>query len=95
MYSLSDNLYREAAQKLIEAIDDRSYVSESIEWQHDDIDCRLTLSAVVYRHRREMPEGTTSVITDIVPVWWEFHTICDEGEMFNDFSFAVLKEFIF
>lgn len=95
MYIVSDNLYSETAQKLIEAIDDRNYISESIEWQHGEIDCRLVLSAVIYREKRPMPEGTACTITDIVPVWWEFHTSDDEGEKLNDFSFSTLKEFIF
>ena len=95
MYTISDNLYSETAQKLLDAIDGRGYFSGSIEWQHGDTDCRLTISAVVYRSKRELPEGTATVISDIVPVWWEFHTRDENGEALNDFSFSTLREFLF
>ena len=34
------------------------------------------------------------IIDNIVPVWWEFHTVTEEGEVINDFDFAELKEYL-
>lgn len=31
-------------------------------------------------------------IVDLVPVWWEFHTMDTVGEVLNDFSFNRMKE---
>ena len=36
-------------------------------------------------------EGDRDVIADLVPVWWEFHTTGDGGEVLNDFSFSDLR----
>ena len=43
--------------------------------------------------RRElvMPEGRVRPISDLVPVWWEFHTADSEAERLNDFSFSELR----
>jgi hypothetical protein len=34
------------------------------------------------------------LIDNIIPVWWEFHSTTDEGEVLNDFDFAELKEYL-
>lgn len=94
MYEITSRLYEETAQRLCDAIGGGNYFSGSIEFLFDDIECRLTATAIVYRSRIEMPEGSGMKIDDIVPVWWEFHTSGDDGEMLNDFSFAALKEHI-
>lgn len=92
MYTISSLLYDETARRLRDAIDGRSYFSGSVRFDFEGTECGLTLSAVVYLSRREMPEGAFDAIDDIVPVWWEFHTSDEYGEMLNDFSFAALKE---
>ncbi|MBP3482969.1 MAG: hypothetical protein J6K28_06230 [Alistipes sp.] len=92
MYSISSQLYEETARRLRDAIGGRSYFSGSLDFVFEDTECRLTLSAVIYTSRREMPEGAITVIDDIVPVWWEFRTSDENGEMLNDFSFSALKE---
>jgi hypothetical protein len=38
-----------------------------------------------------MPEGRTRPISDLVPVWWEFHTADCDAERLNDFSFSELR----
>ena len=53
--------------------------------------CRLTASLVLYRSDDRWPEGCRRRLTDVVPVWWEFHTVTADGEMPNDFSFAELR----
>ncbi len=41
-----------------------------------------------------LPEGDEERIADLVPVWWEFHTVAPEGEVLNDFSFNVLRDYV-
>ena len=94
MYEISSNLYEETARKLLDAIGGDSYFSGSVVFPFDDVECRLTASLVVYRSKGEMPEGAFEAIDDIVPVWWEFATVCDGSETLNDFSFGTLKEFM-
>lgn len=95
MYTISSLLYEETARRLRDAIGSRSYFSGSVRFIFEGMECRLTLSAVIYKSRREMPEGVFDAIDDIVPVWWEFHTSDECGETLNDFSFSTLKEYIF
>ena len=57
-------------------------------------DCRFTASVIVYRTRLSQPEGDAEPVSDLVPVWWEFHTFSAEGEMLNDFDFSEMKRFV-
>ena len=84
MYSVSPELYHEAAARLSDAIDGGNYFSGSLAF-------RLTASVIVYRGRLSLPEGGQHPVTDLVPVWWEFHTTQAGGEVLNDFDFSELK----
>ena len=35
--------------------------------------------------------GDRDAIADLVPVWWEFHTVGSDGEALNDFSFSEVR----
>lgn len=94
MYTISSQLYDCTARNLLEAVDGRNYFSGSVDFNFGDIECRLTASLIIYRSKRSLPEGDVDVISDIVPVWWEFHTSNAEDEMLNDFSFGDLKRYL-
>lgn len=94
IYSVSPELYRETAERLIEAIGSENYFSASVTFPFDGVDCRLRASVIVYRERRSLPEGTFDAVVDLVPVWWEFHTDTATGEQLNDFDFAELKRYL-
>ena len=51
MYSVSPELYHEAAARLSDAIDGGNYFSGSLAFRFGDTDCRLTASVIVYRGR--------------------------------------------
>lgn len=91
MYSVLPELYDEVAARLADAIDGENYFSGSIEFRFTDMDCRLTTSVLVYRTLESLPEGTENPISDLVPVWWEFHTADVSGEILNDFDFSELR----
>lgn len=95
MYVLTPELYREAAGRLLDAIGMDGYFSGSVAFTAGDIDCRLVVSVVVYRADDTAPDGVRRSITDLVPVWWEFHTVTAEGEIPNDFSFNEMKTYVF
>ncbi len=87
-------LYDEIRTRLTEAVGDDNYFSGTLAFPFEGISCRLRASVIVYRRTERLPEGTFSVIDDLVPVWWEFHTESDDaGEMLNDFSFDELRRF--
>lgn len=94
MYIVSPELYRETAARLCDALDGEAYYSGSLEFPFDGMECRLVASVIVYRRREVAPEGRTEPISDLVPVWWEFHTVGDEGECLNDFSFAEMTRYL-
>ena len=91
MYSVSSELYRETAARLTEAAGAAGYFSGSVCFRFAQTECRLTASVIVYRRTERLPEGDCEVVADLVPVWWEFHTLVDGAEVLNDFSFAELR----
>ena len=60
MYSVSPELYHEAAARLSDAIDGGNYFSGSLAFRFGDTDCRLTASVIVYRGRLSLPDGGNS-----------------------------------
>ena len=94
MYSVSTELYLDAAARLRDAIGDGSYFSGTLNFVYGEVECRLTASVIVYRERVRYPEGDRDEISDLVPVWWEFHTADEAGEFLNDFSFSELRSLL-
>ena len=94
MYTISSKLYHHLASHLVELVGQRGYYSGSFEFEFDGVWCEMTLSAVVY-HQSQPDEGYNScAVTDMIPVWWEFHTFVDGDEVLNDMSFNELREYI-
>lgn len=94
MYSISPELYREAAQRLCDAIDGGNYFSGTLAFLSGIAECRLTCTVIVYRQSQGLPEGGGAMICDLIPVWWEFHTVVEGEEVINDFSFGDLKQWV-
>lgn len=91
---VSEAVYREACERLTEAIGGTNYYSGTLDFAAEGLECRLTVDAIVYRQRRPYPEGDMEEISDLVPVWWEFHTSKDGEELPNDFRFSELRKYI-
>lgn len=91
MYSISPELYRQAAELLSDAIGDSDYFSGALDFAFGSVSCRLIVTVLVYRTRVSLPEGERRPVADLVPVWWEFRTEGEEGPTDNDFSFSELK----
>lgn len=95
MYTVSDRLIQVLADELLSRIGRNDYYSGSFDFEFEDICCQMVLSAVVYRDYYEDFEGSGYCVSDLSPVWWEFHTYDEEGdEILNDFSFNYLREHI-
>ena len=92
MYLVSAELYDLAADLLVERIDRSDYFSGTEEFEYGGVECRLTASVIVYRRREVLPEREYDRICDLVPVWWEFHTMIDGVERLNDFTFSEIRE---
>lgn len=95
MYTISSKVYLEVAERLSALIGNLHYYSGAFEFESDGVLYRMIMSAVIYRHKETLPEGrVVDLIDNIIPVWWEFHSTTDEGEVLNDFDFAELKEYL-
>ena len=94
MYDVLPELYQEVATKIIEQVGRRGYYSDALDFDWDGVECHMVLSAVVYRRTEQYPEGERSVVADMVPVWWEFHTFIGGEEVLNNFSFNEMREYI-
>ena len=94
MYDVLPELYQEVATKIIEQVGRRGYYSDALDFEWSGVECHMVLSAVVYRRTEQYPEGESSVVADMVPVWWEFHTFVNGEEVLNNFSFNEMREYI-
>lgn len=94
MYKVSPEFYVALVEKLLEQIDLKEYYSGVLEFEFEDVNCRMVLSAVVYRKGVVYAERPSLGVRDVVPVWWELHTYIEGEECLNDFSFNELREYI-
>ncbi len=94
IYTVSSALYLEVLDRLVDAVGPLGYFSGSLDFVFDGVECRLTVSLIVCRRREVLPEGERDVVADLVPVWWEFHTLLDGEERLNDFSFGSLRALV-
>ena len=94
MYEVSDQLYLEVADRLRSRFGDGDYFCGRLDFEHEQVVCHMVLSAVIYHHIHRCERGDVRLISDVVPVWWEFHTILADGEVLNDFSFNTLREYL-
>lgn len=92
MYNILPELYDITTEMLLERVGRSEYFSGSIEFDYGDVECRLTVSVIVYRRREVLPEGELDLVCDMVPVWWEFHTTVGGEERLNDFLFTEIRE---
>ena len=90
-YSIIPELYGIVARKLLDEIGEKSLYSGSFSFDYGSKKCRFESSIVVYRSKECLPEGDADRIDDLVPVWWEFHTVGSDGEALNDFSFSEVR----
>jgi hypothetical protein len=95
MLEIDDNVYAAVARAVCDAVGDSDFFNGRVECDTGGFWSTLTATLLVYRNEETLPEGMRSVISDIVPVWWEFSTVFPGmGEVVNDFSFAEMKRFI-
>lgn len=94
MIEISTEIYQAIARRLKAAVGDTNYFNGTVEYETEEFYSTLTLTSIVCRRNESLPEGDFSRIADLVPVWWEFSTVQECGEVLNDFSFAELKQYI-
>jgi hypothetical protein len=90
MYEISSSLYLDIADRLVAAIGGKEFFSGVVTVQSGDVECRLICTLIVERSRGV--EGTSfPAISNLLPIWWECHTLIGGEELLNDFCFSELK----
>lgn len=87
---INEDIYIPIRDKLLKAIGSSSYVQSELYLTDEEIDkydYYYQFSLIVYR-------DSECMITDVVPVWWEFKTTLDGKEVANDFIFSELKTYL-
>lgn len=97
MVNIDDIGYKAIAEALLSAIDDAEFYNGSVEYDTAEYGSRLTATLIIYREPLldpADPARCATRITGIVPVWWEFHTYGERGEILNGFSWSELRNFL-
>lgn len=87
MFNITNDIYDDVSQRLIEKIEDKYYFSGTIAFSTGEISYRLTIAVIIYRDAND-------TITDMVSVWDEFHTYDSSGETVNNYLFSELKKYL-
>lgn len=87
MLNITSEIYRTVANRLRDAVGEAEFFSGTIAVAAD-VDYTLRATLLIYRRTVSDESGSWRTIDHVVPVWWEFHSVTDEGEVLNDFDFA-------
>ena len=87
MLNITSEIYRTVANRLREAVGEAEFFSGTIAVAAD-VDYTLRATLLIYRRTVSDESGSWRAIDHVVPVWWEFHSVTDKGEVLNDFDFA-------
>lgn len=94
MTTITPIIYRQVAELLFKAIDDRAFFNGTIEYDTDEFYSSFRATLIIYRQKIEQQSVITNIITDIVPVWWEFSLHSHRGEELTDFSWRELAQYL-
>lgn len=89
MYEITPSVYLKIAELLLAKIGTRDFFSGSVTLHDGDVECRLICTIVVSRERH-----IPYCVVELLPVWWEFRTSTENGELSNDFSFSEMISYI-
>lgn len=93
--TITDKVYLEIADALAYAVCNRDYYSGKVTAAIENVGFALEGSFVMhYEKSRDEEFIGCRMLSDIIPVWWNF-TACEGSEYYNtDFSFDELKNYM-
>jgi hypothetical protein len=97
MRKISGEHYRELAEKLRETISGADFYNGSVELDDEGHSVLFRATLIIKRTPALDPADhsqNASIITDIIPVWWEYHRYDAIGERLTDFDWHELKKFL-
>lgn len=97
MVAVTDSDYAVIAAKLLGSIGSADYYNGTVEHEFGEYNTVLRTTLIIYREPLLDPADASrsaTRITDIVPVWWEFHLYGPGGELLTDFCWHTLRDFL-
>ena len=91
MIILNDDIYRAISEMLIEQINHSTYFSGTIEYDNDEYYSTLITTLMIQYKRIEYSDGVSDKIVNITPVWCEYKTYQESGEVCNSFSWSEFR----
>ncbi len=91
IYKVEIEIYEKFVNRVLDEINDKSFFSDVITINSDSIDFSLIASIIIYRKKEGVKGDVNSQIIKLTPVWWEFKSITDDGEILNDFDFNIFN----
>ena len=97
MLHITDIHYRALAEKLLSAIAGATFYNGTIEISDNGYDAYFRATLII-RHTTALDptdrSQSATVITDITPVWWEYHLYNALEEVLTDFDWREMKKFL-
>lgn len=97
MISVNENTYKNLARELVSKIGGSHYFNGRIELEEEGMSSVLKTTLIVFRDPLSddtCAPGNVNRITDIIPVWWEFEAVTEEGLIISDFSWMEFRPYL-
>lgn len=95
--AMNESCYKNLAQLLVSRIGHRHYFNGTVECEWGAGSGLLKATLIIYREPLLDPAdrtGTSTRISDIVPVWWEFEAYGEESQVNDDFSWSEFRPYL-
>lgn len=92
---ISDLVYLKLADFIVSNLRNKDYLKDSISVVDGDMEFTLSFTVIAY-YSKSLDEETYGhdILSDIIPVWWNFEAVEGGMEVVTDFSFDELKTYI-
>lgn len=92
---ISDLVYLKLADFIVSNLRNKDYLKDSISVVDGDMEFTLSFTVIAY-YSKSLDEETygQDILSEIIPVWWNFEAVEGGMEFVTDFSFDELKTYI-
>lgn len=90
IHHITQEVYQRLAEQICDSLSQPSFFSGTVSADSDTATHTLTATLIIYRRRIKPFDDEADRIIDVVPVWYDITTHCDEGCAIDDFDFSRL-----
>lgn len=91
-HHITQEVYERLAELICSSLSQPSFFSGTVSADSETATHTLTATLIIYRRRIKPFDNEPDRIIDVVPVWYDCKTLCDDGEGDDDFDFRILIE---